>query len=173
MPRGAWLLLDSRGFSAPRSSFSLRKPYAAGLQDWDPWAPRPAPRVIRLRCVRGAVPPSTDGGRVLHYWCRLPSLRGGRSWPASLQKQMDFASAFPRVAQGKAGLPQAGLRLLLLDGSGAGGVVGFRGGPSPAAFLGPREGLPPALPLSSSGAAHEASLGVPSRPVCGAPSHPT
>lgn len=42
-----------------------------------------------------------------------------------------------------------GLRLLLLDGSGAWGVVRFHGDPSPAAFLGPREGLPPALPLSS------------------------
>ena len=37
--------------------------------------------------------------------------------------------------------------------------------PSSAAFLGPREGLRPAVPPSSSGAAHEASLGVPS-PLC-------
>ena len=68
------------------------------------WAPRPAPRVTRLCCIRGAFPPSAGGGRVLRYWCRLPSPRGSRSWSTSLQKWIDFASAFPRVAQGESGL---------------------------------------------------------------------
>ena len=55
---------------------------------------------------------------------------------------MDFASAVRRTAQGESGLAavSTGFRLLLLDGSGAGGVVELRGDSFPCCIPGPWRG---------------------------------
>lgn len=97
-PLTTWCLASAglKGILSPPNLVSvLGSCVQLGFRAGTLWAPRPAPRVTRLRCIRGAFPPSAGGGRALRYWCRRPNPRGGRSWSRSLQKWMDFASAFP------------------------------------------------------------------------------